>query len=208
MSLVARRQQRVRRDLATTAMDLFCSQGYEETTVEEIVDAVEISPSTFYRHFPAKSDLVVEFSRLRMSEFGELLARRPPEESLAEALAAAVESVAATFGQNVQQLRRFEELVTAHVELRGRLLAETHREVPTVASTIAARLGIPTGSLQAEVIAAAIGSTIRLVFERWAEAGGEETPFAAMRSALALLTPLFDPSGLTDAVGRLNPAGG
>jgi hypothetical protein len=62
--------------------------------------------------------------------------------------------------------------------------------------------------MRAEVIAAAIGSIMRLVFERWAEAGGEETPFAGMRSARALLTPLFDPDATTVVVGRLTPGGG
>ncbi len=199
VSLVARRQQRIRRSLATTAMDMFLTRGYEATTVEEIVDIVEISPSTFYRHFPGKSDLVVEYSRLRMNEVMVLLAARPAEESLAEALAAAVETAAATLGHDMGQLRHFEELVLNHVELRGRLLAEIHREVPTVASRIAPRLGISSESALAAVIAASIGSTIRLVFERWAQVEGEETPFPAIRSALALLTPLFEPTdGLED----------
>jgi AcrR family transcriptional regulator len=208
ISLVARRQQRVRRSLATTAMDMFLTRGYEATTVEEIVDIVEISPSTFYRYFAGKSDLVVEFSRLRMNEFTELLAARPAEESLVDALAAAIETATTTLGHDMGQLRQFEELVLHHVELRGRLLAEIHREVPTVASRIAPRLGIPSESALAAVIATSIGSTIRLVFERWAQVEGEETPFPAIRSALALLTPLFEPKDGVKDPGCVKPRGG
>jgi len=38
------------------ALRLCRTQGYEETTVEQIADAAEVSPSTFFRYFPTKED--------------------------------------------------------------------------------------------------------------------------------------------------------
>ena len=43
-NLVARRTERVRREVAAAAEDLFAKRGYDDTTVEDIADAAEISP--------------------------------------------------------------------------------------------------------------------------------------------------------------------
>ncbi len=192
-SLVERRQRRIRRELTTTAMRLFFEKGYEATTVEEIVDAVEISPSTFYRHFPTKGDVVVEFFRMRFRAFGDALGGRPADESLSDALAAAVEAFALELGSDTWALRRFEELLEENAELRGRLLEELHGDLPFAAATIAPRLGCKPGDLRTEVVAAAITSTVRLAIQRWSRSGsGKQSPAQALQAALRVLSPLFE----------------
>jgi AcrR family transcriptional regulator len=38
---------------------LFCEQAYDATTVNLIAEAAEISPSTFFRYFPTKEDVML-----------------------------------------------------------------------------------------------------------------------------------------------------
>jgi len=55
-----RKKQKTRWAIQEHALRLFAQQGYDATTVEQIAEAAEISPSTFFRYFKTKEDLVVE----------------------------------------------------------------------------------------------------------------------------------------------------
>jgi AcrR family transcriptional regulator len=46
-----------------TAMRLFDEQGYDETSVEDIVREARVARGTFYVHFPTKDDVLVELIR-------------------------------------------------------------------------------------------------------------------------------------------------
>ncbi|MFE9325699.1 TetR family transcriptional regulator [Nocardia sp. NPDC052278] len=58
-SLRERKKERTRRTIREVAFRLFREQGYTETTIEQIAAAAEVSPSTFFRYFPTKEQLVL-----------------------------------------------------------------------------------------------------------------------------------------------------
>jgi AcrR family transcriptional regulator len=55
-----RKKAKTRRTIQEHALRLFAEQGYEATTVDQIAEAAEISPSTFFRYFATKEDVVIE----------------------------------------------------------------------------------------------------------------------------------------------------
>jgi AcrR family transcriptional regulator len=53
-----RKKQKTRETIVDVALELFCKQGYEQTTIAEIADAAEVSPRTIFAYFPSKEDIL------------------------------------------------------------------------------------------------------------------------------------------------------
>ena len=94
VGLRERKKARTREALHDAAMDLFSRQGFDGTTVEEIADACEVSPRTFFRYFPTKEDVLFGDSEQRSSALIETLAAQPLDLAPLEAIHAAMRGVA------------------------------------------------------------------------------------------------------------------
>jgi AcrR family transcriptional regulator len=58
--LQARKQEFVRDAIWSAAIDLFAKEGFDETTVDDIVQAAGTSRRTFFRYFESKRDLIAQ----------------------------------------------------------------------------------------------------------------------------------------------------
>lgn len=63
---IDRRVKRTRRALREAMTNLMAEKGYDQVTIEELTDRADIGRTTFYLHYNAKQDLLIE-------QFGELL---------------------------------------------------------------------------------------------------------------------------------------
>ena len=53
-----RRKREVRERILEVARELFATQGFAETTVDEIAERADVAPATFFNHFQSKSALL------------------------------------------------------------------------------------------------------------------------------------------------------
>ena len=70
-----------RERILATSRRLFTSGGYEETTIEEIAEASEISKATLYNYFPNKEILLVGIADAALEELRNLLETELREET-------------------------------------------------------------------------------------------------------------------------------
>ena len=54
------KRERTHARLQYVALDLFERRGFDATTVAEIAEAAGVTPMTFFRHFPSKSQALLE----------------------------------------------------------------------------------------------------------------------------------------------------
>lgn len=90
-----RRRLRIRERILETALYLFETQGYEATTVAEIVRRADIAYGTFFNHFPSKLHLLREISdRALLDLFENVEEVRKQSGSFADHLVSLFESSA------------------------------------------------------------------------------------------------------------------
>jgi AcrR family transcriptional regulator len=71
-----------RQRIAETALDLFTSQGYAETTIDQIAAAAGVSRRTVFRHFPTKEAMVFDHLDVGRDFVLRRLSERPADEPL------------------------------------------------------------------------------------------------------------------------------
>jgi len=77
MGLRELKKERTRALLHDVAMELFARDGFDHTTVEEIAEACEVSPRTFFRYYATKEELLFVDSQQRCAALLEIVAAQP-----------------------------------------------------------------------------------------------------------------------------------
>jgi len=74
-----RKKAKTRWAIQEHAIRLFAEQGYAATTIDQIAAAAEISPSTFFRYFATKEDVLFLNIREIQDEFRDFLSQPLPD---------------------------------------------------------------------------------------------------------------------------------
>src|SRR5262249_60240363 len=96
-SVRERKKARTREALQEAAIARFARQGFEGATVEEIAEACEVSPRTFFRYFPTKEDVLFADAEGRRERLLAVIAERPADEPAFGALRAAMAVLATDY---------------------------------------------------------------------------------------------------------------
>jgi len=166
MSLRERKKQKTRWAIQEHALRLFAEQGYDATTVEQIAAAAEISPSTFFRYFPTKEDVVIQ------DEYDPMLsAMMTAAPAGLSPLGALRYAVGAAFGQvDEQEQNKIQErmrLIMSVPALRARTLENLADSVQVLAVPLAQRLGRDPADYAIRSLAGAVIGVVLVATEAW-----------------------------------------
>jgi AcrR family transcriptional regulator len=150
-----RKKQKTRAAIQHQALRLFREHGYEATTVDHIAEAVEISPSTFFRYFRAKEDLVltddydphiIAAIRAQPAELGPIQAVRVGLRSVFDGLSA----------DELSDMRDRAELALAVPELRAGMLDQLAQTIRQITDLVAERVGRSVDDFEVSTLSGAM----------------------------------------------------
>jgi MFS transporter, DHA2 family, multidrug resistance protein len=150
-----RKKARTRDTIQACALRLFRQQGYDATTIEQIIDAADVSETTFFRYFPTKEDLVLEDDY--DPQLIEAFQAQPPQVPPVQALRAAFAAVFAgmTARQRAEQKERIKLILTVP-RLRAAMLDQLAQAIQLLARAMAQRAGRRPDDFTVRTVAGAI----------------------------------------------------
>lgn len=148
-----RRKVARRAEIRAAAVRLALVNGPDAVTIEEISEAADIAPQTFFNYFATKDD-VYSLDPMQWTE-AEILAElrsRPAHEKPLESMRAVIKAtaVAANFGSMQDQMALFKELYERYPQLfaKMRLGDQIDATMLALATELAVRTGTDPGTDQ------------------------------------------------------------
>ena len=174
-----RKKAQTRRALTAAAIRLSTERGSpDRVTVEEISEAADVSPRTFFNYFSSKEDAVLGVDPERRTELRAELELRPADEAPVEALRAALLSTAEDIDENAELWAQRLQLVRDHPSLSAGYVASFADFERGMVEAMAARLGLdPDADLYPAIVVATALTIMRVTVKHW-QATDADTPLA------------------------------
>jgi AcrR family transcriptional regulator len=173
-SLRERKKAKTRKALADTATELFAEHGFDHTTVEEIAEACDVSPRTFFRYFSSKEDVLFAVGDQRLRELLDAIASRPSGEPPLRSMREAALSLVPEYTSNRAQLTTRKRIIAETQSLRSRGLERQLGWEDAVTDALGQRItDAGPASIELRLVASVSTATLRAALHTWLEAGGD-----------------------------------
>lgn len=205
LGLRERKKRRTRAALHRAALELCVERGADEVTAADIAARAEVSTRTFFNYFSSKEEAMVGGSD-RAAQLVEILAGRPADEPVWDALRAAVAEVLA--GEEVPDrdfLARF-RIAIESPSLAQQQLANWMEVEERLSVEVARRSGAAPDDLAPRLLVATAVAAVRVALNHWIDTPSEQPLAATLDDALVAVAPGCAHAAPT--VGAASPSSG
>jgi AcrR family transcriptional regulator len=185
-----RKRIELKRRLVDAAIALYLEQGYQETRIEDITAAVNVSRRTFFDYFTAKDDVVTGWFAQQAECLREAFAARPVEEPVWDSLREACHVLFVTYGVSREHAEGLRRLVHLEPALFARKYDFYLRAQAELMPVVQRRLGRQAGgAMMASVLVRAALAAQDAAGEARARSKERATPRRLLERAFALARP-------------------
>jgi AcrR family transcriptional regulator len=162
-----RKKAATRERIVRAAAALFKQNGYQSTSIEDITEAADVAPRTFYSYFGAKVDVALVQFEQWVDDLHAAMEARPVGETPEEMFVGTLEALHRQGYVTGQRLRDAAGhpfpplavgvlLAETEPEVAGRIYQTLVRHQGQMTDLFRERLGYPRGAIEPRTIAAAI----------------------------------------------------
>lgn len=187
MGLREKKAQRNRERIVSEALELFRKNGYEQTTMESIAEAAELSPSTLYRSFRSKDAIILEPFRVFTEQICGIFARHSEHHPVDEALAEAIFTVVEENDRDAVQTLLVRSIIDQAPTARAGLWDYIYAQQNDLSRLIAERLKTKTDDLRVALTAQLMMIIVGLAVDRWRASGGKRASRTTAEELMLLL---------------------
>ncbi|GAA1938402.1 TetR family transcriptional regulator [Amycolatopsis minnesotensis] len=198
------KKRETRAALSWATIRLAIERGFENVLVEDIASAAGVSPRTFNNYFSSKAEAISARQVDRAVVMAEVLRARPPEESLWEALTAAVLDEFDHEGHRPdKRWMTGLKLMITEPALQVEMLRAVAVAEQSLAEAIAARTGTDVRTdVYPRLVAATVSSALGAATTLWIRGDGDGPLGPIVREALeSLANGLAMPGGSGTCAG-------
>ncbi len=184
-----RKKEATRLAIENAARDLFAEQGFDETSVLDITETVDVSERTFYRYFVSKEDVLFGPWRRDLDVAIDLIESRPQSEDPLEAMRGVLLAMADHFEENRERYFFIAQLAVSSPDVaayQGTVFVPALVEAG--AQGLARRLGVdPLTDLRPYLFAGIGAAAVNAAMVNWVAIEGRRPLQGLLLDALDLL---------------------
>ncbi|MCC5574059.1 TetR family transcriptional regulator [Microtetraspora sp. AC03309] len=169
MGLRERKKQKTRIALIDAALDLFLTQGYDITTIDQVAAVVDVSPRTFFRYFSSKEEAALSLPQdgleILLAEFAARPAAESPHQALSNAMRVMLDTLREGDAAEARRFLQARQLIgSTPTLLAGQmcLMATSERRL---AEEVARRRGTDPDDLHTQFVVSVFTALGRICFE-------------------------------------------
>lgn len=169
-----RKRRETRTRIAETALKLFLTNGYEETTLDEIAEQAGISRRTFFSYFDSKEEVVLAWQAASYEGLLREILKTSPDEHPLDAIRDALIRDISKY--KTDEMIALDRLLRSSETLRTRKQAGYARQEESLFATLCEVWRQPERRPGLRLIAMVATGAIRLAIETWSAEGGKRSP--------------------------------
>jgi AcrR family transcriptional regulator len=197
IGLRERKKARTREALQEAAIERFSRQGFDGTTVEEIAEACEVSPRTFFRYFATKEDVLFADAAARRERLLAVIAERPVDEPAFGALRAAMRTLTADYRDDRDALVTRSKIVAASPHLQAYKAEHQHGWEAEVVEVLERRALVQRERVarqDLQLVTAVTTAALRVALDAWVADSSAPDLGVLLDDAFARLASGFEPN--------------
>lgn len=158
------------------AFELFTRNGFHETTIDDVVNAVEVSRRTFFRYFKSKDDVLLAWFDNCDDTMRKALEAQPPHEKPFNAMRRAMTDAIGQYEADRERMIALDRLIMSTPAVRARKQEMHAQWAEKLAEVLAKRLGVDVETdMRPRLIANVSFLILTTMVEAWRAGGGRES---------------------------------